>query len=282
MFFNSVKQLLITSRPIGWLLFSGTFLAGYFYSGGRLNLLIFLNFLIFTFPACLLVFGLNDIADSHKDAKNPRKSRAITGGILDPIYFNLIWVGCFISGILLLVFPIILLKIEMLLWVCLLIFLSWSYSFSPIRFKSRPFFELFTNVVGTWSVVIVGYTYNKSSLDFFNQLGIFNFIALTSLILGIALLSYLADFEADKQTGETNSVQFFGQKKSIVFSLICFVVSAVLIRYQFLAIGLVAPVILILTVIIPKKIFQLSTLYQFTLIYLIILFSAFIFIYGIK
>jgi len=280
-FYNSLKQLLITSRPIGWLLFSGCFLAGYLYGGGVLNPLIILNFLAFTFPACLLVFGLNDLADYQKDKLNTRKQNWLTGGVLDQKYHSLTIAGIITSGLVLLIFPLIAGNLEMLIWVTLLILLAFAYSFKPFRFKSKPFLELFSNLAGTWLVVMVGLSYNLNFAGITARLSAI-FLPISSLVLGIATLSYLADFEADKLAHEQNTIQFLGQKKSIIFSLICFTISSFLISYQFLAFGFGLVVIIIASQLFGILKLKLSFLYQSILVYLTLLFVFFIIFYGLK
>lgn len=277
---QSIKQLLITSRPIGWFLFSLCFVVGYLYSKGDLNSIFLLNLLAYTFPASLLAHGLNDVADSDFDKLNPRKKHWLTGGVLPPKYNNLVIIASTLSGILLLSFPILLGKFEMFALVLFIIFLAWAYSFRPLRFKSRVFLELFTCLAGGWSLVLIGYNYKFNTAIFIQQFGWSKIIAVSGFILGTSILSYLADYEADKLVGEKNTVQFLGPQLSLIFCLFCFVTSAFFFGLTFFSFGLIIPIIMITASLL--KVLNHGLLYKLALIYLILLSISYILIYGLK
>lgn len=278
--FNLLKQLVITSRPIGWFLFSSCFTIGYIYSGSQISTIFLLNLIAYTFPASFLVHGLNDVADFEFDKLNPRKKHWLTGGVLDKKYHKISWILFAVAAMLLLSFPIFLKNLEMFVLVSIAIFLAWAYSFKPLRLKSRPFLELFTCLVGAWLIVMIGYNYNGSTVEFIQQFSLARIIAVSGFILGTSILSYLADYEADKLVGEKNTIQFLGPQLSLILALVFFTLSAFLFQSPFLKFGLIIPILLVVATIF--KFVTYNLLYKSGLIYLIILVVSFIVFYGLK
>ncbi|KAF4691094.1 hypothetical protein FOZ60_016197 [Perkinsus olseni] len=77
---SRVNFYLKLSRPIIWI----TILSYYLFPlGGRLDLLatwrFWLGLLYFTFPVSIMMFGINDVADTDVDKYNPRKAHDYFG-----------------------------------------------------------------------------------------------------------------------------------------------------------------------------------------------------------
>ena len=89
--FQLFKQILITSRPLGWLIFGVSYLGGFLVSKGFSNwdlqniLTLFSVTAILSFP----IYAINDIYDYESDKINERKKFAIMGGVLNPKYWEL-------------------------------------------------------------------------------------------------------------------------------------------------------------------------------------------------
>jgi 4-hydroxybenzoate polyprenyltransferase len=208
---QTLKQLIITSRPVGWVVFSGIFVSSLNYGGVQFSADKIIHLLLLTFPAGIICNGLNDVADYPYDLKNPRKKSGWSGNVLDKKYHKLvIWLAIIFSGLLLM--PPLYYQNWLMFWATVTtIFISYSYSFKPFRFKSVLGVEILSNVVGTLALILIGFSYGGDLLDFVNKAST-NLIAFCGVIVAIAFQAFISDYEADKESGDRNLIHFLGKK----------------------------------------------------------------------
>src|SRR4051812_8263054 len=70
---NTLKKLLLISRPISWPNTAYPFAAGYLVTGGHIDPLFIVATLYFLIPYNLMMYGVNDVFDYESDILNPRK-----------------------------------------------------------------------------------------------------------------------------------------------------------------------------------------------------------------
>jgi 4-hydroxybenzoate polyprenyltransferase len=158
--FKHLKIIITTSRPAFWIVTFLLFIIGFIYGKGVFDWKVGLQLFGVTFPGCLMTFGVNDIFDYPSDLINPRK-KTIFNKVLPPQDHFLIFTLVLISAIYLIFTSILTKNSENLFLMLFLLFLCFAYSAPPLRFKNRPFLEIFTNVVSVILVFIIGYSHTN-------------------------------------------------------------------------------------------------------------------------
>jgi 4-hydroxybenzoate polyprenyltransferase len=233
-----LKQLVITSRPVGWIVFSGIFVSSLNYAGVQFGADKIIHLLLLTFPAGIICNGLNDVADYPYDLKNPRKKSGWSGNVLDKKYHKIvIWLAIIFSGLLLI--PPLYYQNWLMFWATVTtIFISYSYSFKPFRFKSVLGVEILSNLVGTLALILIGFSYGGNLLDFINKAST-NLITFCGVIIAIAFQAFISDYEVDKASGDHNLIHFLGKKLSSVSASLIYLVCFFTTTYPSLKIGFV-------------------------------------------
>lgn len=143
----SPSKLLHISRPRFWIYLLGPFAVGAIAAGTQADLswpILWLAGLYFTFPANLLVYGVNDIFDYETDKDNPKKVEyeAFVTQEEHPILRRwILAVNLPFLGLL----PF--LPWESIVALGGFLFFSLQYSATPIRAKARPFIDSAFNIL---------------------------------------------------------------------------------------------------------------------------------------
>ncbi len=221
----TIKRLLTISRPIFYLPSLTVFVGGFVYAGNSFNVPVAISALIMTFPICLVIFGINDIADMESDAKNARKGSVDGAVVTKKEVRPLVTAMVIITAISLLV-VLIWCTVGVLAMTALLFALGYMYSAPPFRLKVVPIADSVVNGLGVVSIFLAGYWASSASLVIPN----------TAILAAIFLFSAavhafgaLQDFDADKQAGDGTIAVKFGTIATTVFSIIGFTVSALLL-----------------------------------------------------
>lgn len=144
----SFRRLLRISRPRFWLYVLGPYLLGCVATIGtqtaRIDWMLIAFAFFFTFPANLLIYGVNDMFDYETDKDNQKKQGY--EALVNPAEH-----GSLRHAILLFTIPFAILLIETSFFVQLamlgFLFLSYFYSAKPIRAKARPFVDSLFNIL---------------------------------------------------------------------------------------------------------------------------------------
>lgn len=178
-----------------------------FISLGDLKLLLTKEFFLLTISMiCYLAFGfsVNECFDVEEDKAKGKKTLVTEGKI------------CFKECLLLSSIPLIIgifisfrLGIKVFLYFLLMNFFGFFYSAKPIRFKSKPFFDLITHSLFLGSLILIYPAIAFEKIP--NPILIFS-ITLHSIIF--ELRNHLEDYEADRRAGVKTTVVFLGKKKS--------------------------------------------------------------------
>ncbi len=208
------KLLFITkvSRPRFWLYLAGPYLLGSVaFSTLERSLaewvLLFYGFIFFLIPANIFLYGLNDFFDFDTDQFNKKKTdkesllRGASNRILVsrlvgfsfilslPLFYYLDFYGRVLLG--------------------LFLFLSFSYSAPPLRFKSKVIFDSLSNIL----YILPGLIAYMFTSQLFPSMQ----IILAGFLWAIAmhLFSAIPDIVPDKKAGIQTSAVFFGKEKSL-------------------------------------------------------------------
>ena len=151
----ALRRLLKISRPRFWVYILGPYLLGCIAAIGtqvaQLNWLMVVFVIFFTFPANLLIYGVNDIFDYETDKENPKKQGY--EALVKPSEHTPLR-----NAILLFTVPFLLalLKASALAQVALVgfVFFSIFYSAKPIRAKARPILDSVFNILYVFPALV--------------------------------------------------------------------------------------------------------------------------------
>lgn len=251
------KRLMNISRPRFWIYVLGTFMVGAIAAGDPrlldLETLIILGvlFWFFTYPANLMIYGVNDIYDYDTDKHNPKKIKYEE--LVEPkdqraLWWNIIlWVVPFFS------------VLFWLNWQASLAFLIFNiasvyYSATPIRAKANPPLDIIFSSVIYISPAVVGFFATGST--HISWLGVAG-----GLLWAMAMQTYSAvpDIEADTKGGVQTLATVFGQRGALWFCLFAYamatVIGFVLLGWIPLVLGLIYLAMVIIAMIKPEKTF---------------------------
>ncbi len=144
----SFRRLLKMSRPRFWLYVLGPYLLGCAAAIGtqtvRIDWILITFAIFFTFPANLLIYGVNDIFDYETDKNNPKKQRY--EALVDPTEHASLYYAVLLCVI---PFAFFLIETSFLAQLAMSGFLFFSifYSAKPIRAKARPFVDSLFNIL---------------------------------------------------------------------------------------------------------------------------------------
>ena len=150
---SDLQKLLIISRPRFWLYVFGPFLLGIAAAYDKVitplllqqnGTVILLFALYFTLPANLLIYGVNDISDNDTDSINPKKD-----GYETRVYSaDHRWVWIRIAALNVpFVFAALFLNSPAILAIMGFAGLGIFYSAEPVRLKTKPFLDSFSNIL---------------------------------------------------------------------------------------------------------------------------------------
>ncbi|MDD5178263.1 MAG: UbiA family prenyltransferase [Candidatus Nanoarchaeia archaeon] len=266
------KLLIKTSRPASWVLPPLIFLMGIIYSGATVNIISVIQIVLLSFPLCLLVYGINDVYDYESDQLNPRK-KLIEGIKLEKKDHSFVKKASLIVIILLIVISLLTLNGTNILFTFILVFLSYFYSAPPLRLKEKPPLDSISNGLIVLLVFMLGFSYNKTFFDITKQVC---FCALC--VSAVHAFSTISDIIPDKQAKNKTFAIVFGEKPTIIFSLIIFIlafifsgIETIAIRYYFLF----CAVLLVINLIFSSR--KLSIL-LFRLMFIGAIVTAFLYI----
>lgn len=218
-----MKNFISISRPRFWVYVAGPYwLCGAIFYPLGINIIPVLVFLVyFTFPANILIYGVNDLYDRATDAINNKK--ATYEQVLDKKYDNkLIWTILF-TNIPFLIYGFIVLPPSAFICLSIFVFLAWQYSATPLRAKAIPFVD--SLISGLLYVVPVGVSWGIVTNSYPPLIPI---IAGFLWSYSMHLYSAVPDINADKiariQTGAT----LLGKNTTLVLCGVLYSVSAVI------------------------------------------------------
>ena len=228
--FQTLYNFLPTSRPRFWIYILGPFLIGIIaafftidsvstiwdaLTWSHLWLLIY-----FTFPANLLIYGVNDIFDYETDKLNQKKQDYETA--IAPEQQRALWISIIVLNT-----PFLLLSILPNPYSYLFLFIfclsAVFYSAPPLRAKAKPVLD----------TVISGLIYiSPGFVGYFISWGteINWMILLAGLARSMAMHAYSAipDIEADTQSGIQTVATLYGRKGTLIFCMVCYALAILL------------------------------------------------------
>jgi len=240
-----LKYILKISRPRFWFYLIGPYLLGLAASYPDISNLwaTALFGFYFTFPGNLLVYGINDIFDFETDKLNPKKEEyehkvkpeqrkylySLIAIINLPFFFLLISASVFA------VYSFL-----------AFLFFSIFYSAEPIRAKTKPFLDSFFNILyifpGFFAYFLTGGT----------RFNFLVFLAGTCWVMAMHAYSAVPDIESDLKSGIETIATKLRAKKTLLFCLLMYLLSAGLsypyLKYMSLFFGLIYFILILISI----------------------------------
>ncbi len=255
------KEIMYVSRPRFWMYVFGTFLVGMMASGNIFlydlyTVLILIGFgLFFSFPANVLIYGVNDIYDYQTDIHNEKKVAYET--VLEPKKHSALWLIIGVS-----VFPFLplffMVNTPTKCALGVFLFTGIFYSAAPLRAKSKPPLDVLFSAIIYVSPALVGFfATGNTNVEWLAVLG--------GLIWAFGMQTYSAvpDIKADSKAGVATLATLLGEKKALWFCIVCYLLSA---SIGYLYVGVLAVVfgsfyglMVLLSIKNRKKLFKYYT-----------------------
>ena len=215
---SMIRWLIKISRPRFWVYITGPFLIGVVAAVPIQSWpLIILLGVYFTFPANLLIYGINDIFDYETDKHNPKKISYET--LVKPKEQKKLWRWIAITNVpFLLLLP--LLGNNGRWAIAGFLFFGVFYSMPPIRAKVRPLLDSIFNVLYIFPG-IVGYAVVSKTLPSL-------YLCLAAAFWCMAMHAYSAvpDIEADRKAKIDTIATKLGKTGTLLFCLACYGLAA--------------------------------------------------------
>ena len=213
-----IHWLIKISRPRFWVYITGPFLIGVVAASPVQSWpLIILLGAYFTFPANLLIYGINDIFDYETDKHNPKKIAYET--LVKPKEQKQLWLWIAITNApFLLLLP--LLGNNGRWAIAGFLFFGVFYSMPPIRAKVRPLMDSIFNVLYIFPA-IVGYAVVSKTLPSL-------YLCLAAAFWCMAMHAYSAvpDTEADRKAKISTIATKLGKAGTLLFCIACYALAA--------------------------------------------------------
>jgi 4-hydroxybenzoate polyprenyltransferase len=236
-FGKTLLQILVTSRPVGWVIFWISYLAGFLVSdqsfdGQNLVFLIILG-PVLSFP----IYVFNDIYDFESDQINTRKKYKIMGGILDKKYWNLfIKLSCLCIFTVILT-PLFFQSLFSFFLIILGLIIGIGYSVPPLRLKTKIGGDVLANTLGFIVLFCLG------AGNIFVVVNHSRYLIYSSFM--VASWSFLfssIDYKPDKFAKDITTATKISHQNALVISAFGYFISALTINFLF-AIKLVSLVL---------------------------------------
>lgn len=259
MYTNSmnIKRFINISRPRFWIYVLGPFMLGIIAVGDPRALgietimLLGVLFIFFTYPANLMIYGINDIYDYETDKHNPKKIEYEE--LVDPSDQKKLWRNIILWT---LPFFVVLFYLPWEASAALLLFnLSGIYySAKPIRAKAKPPLDIIFSSIIYISPAVVGFFATGTTA--ISWLGV---IAGLLWAAGMQTYSAIPDIEADTKGKVKTLATVLGRNKALLFCFTAYagstVIGFILLGWIPIFLGLVYLAMIILTKVRPEMTF---------------------------
>jgi 4-hydroxybenzoate polyprenyltransferase len=235
----SIAKLLRISRPRFWIYLLGPYLIGSILAFEPTQLILqwqfWLGFVYFTFPANLLIYGVNDIFDYETDKLNPKKQSY--EALVTPVEHTSVWTWILITNIPLVLALYLINPLTLFGWLGFII-LGVEYSAFPIRAKAKPFLDSIFNILYIFPGV-VGYALFAQSLSLDWRL------LLSAGLWTMAMHTYSAipDIKADRASQTSTIATVLGSKLTLIYCFICYTLSGILLAQFSTALGVLIAIV---------------------------------------
>lgn len=217
---EKANLLFKSSRPLSWVNTAFPFAAGYLYFTSSVDLLLIIGLLFFLIPYNLLMYGINDVYDYESDLQNPRKG-GIEGAVVPKKYHKFLLAWSYLLSVPFVVALCILAPQSIVILLACIFFVI-AYSAKGLRFKEIPFLDSITS-----SLHFVGPLIYALSIIGWPSAAWPAVIAFFLWGVASQSLGAIQDIEYDKKAGIGSIGTAVGEKATVYFSFICYLLAVV-------------------------------------------------------
>jgi 4-hydroxybenzoate polyprenyltransferase len=211
---EKIRILVISSRPLVWLLGPIIFFTGLKVGGGSLDVLSIIQLILMSFPLSIILYGVNDIYDYESDKNNKRK-KGVQGVKLEKKYHSFVMKSAIFAALLIMLSSIVTLNLTNIIFTIITLFIAFFYSAKPLRLKERPPFDSISNGVAVFAVAMMGFSYGGILVQV--PLKAY-FVCLCAM--GMHALTTIPDYSSDKKAKHKTFSIVFGKRAAALFFFI--------------------------------------------------------------
>jgi 4-hydroxybenzoate polyprenyltransferase len=214
----TIRQLLIISRPRFWVYLVGPYVIALAAAGTRPHTTLLLFGLYLTFPANLLIYGINDIYDRETDRLNAKKQgyeAVLADKSVRPITLLIV-----ATNLPFLLYFGLSLTLAANFWLLVFIVTGVGYSLPPIRAKARPVLDSLFNILYVAPAFAV-YVAASGQLP-----SIVAVVAATLWCMAMHAYSAVPDIAADRASNTPTIATFLGRQPTLWLCGLLYVVAA--------------------------------------------------------
>ena len=213
-------RLVVISRPVLWVNTIGPAVMAMWIGGELFNPEIIPLLIWLTVPFNLWLYGINDIFDRETDLLNARKG-GVQGAVLAVSEIKWVLWGIAITNIPFLIYFFLNYSLVTNIWIVVYYLFFLNYSAPPLRWKSRPFWDAFSNIDYAFPLVFVALALNYEV----NWIG-----AIGLMVWGIAKQAYdaIQDIYEDRAVGIETTATKLDIRGTVIWSTVFWSIATVM------------------------------------------------------
>lgn len=228
-----LKRLIKISRPRFWIYEIGPYIIGVLAAAQSehevwLMPLTIIFFIFFTYPANIYIYGINDVYDYDTDKLNPKKISYESlvmpdeqKGLLKHITY---------TTLPFLIFSLIFLSTQSLIFLLAFLFFAGFYSATPIRAKARPVLDSIFSAGHYIATAVFSYILISNLLEKPISWLTVSILSCAGMFWAVAMHAYSAvpDIKADSDAGLSTIATKFGKKYTVILCALLYISSGIL------------------------------------------------------
>ena len=213
-------RLVVISRPVLWVNTIGPAVMAMWIGGELFNPEIIPLLIWLTVPFNLWLYGINDIFDRETDLLNARKG-GVQGAVLAVSEIKWVLWGIAVTNIPFLIYFFLNYSLVTNIWRVVYDLFFLNYSAPPLRWKSRPFWDAFSNIDYAFPLVFVALALNYEV----NWIG-----AVGLMVWGIAKQAYdaIQDIYEDRAVGIETTATKLDIRGTVIWSTVFWSIATVM------------------------------------------------------
>lgn len=223
---ETIRKLLLVSRPISWPNTAYPFAAAYLVTGGAITPLFFIATLFFLVPYNLLMYGVNDVFDYESDIRNPRKG-GIEGMREQKAFHPTILLASIVTSVLFVIVMIVLGTIQASIGLLVLMFFVVAYSLPLLRFKERPIIDSITSSIHFVGPAVYALLLTQFAIEALPYIIAFFVWGMASHALGA-----IQDIIPDRKGKIASIATVFGARVTLRLVVIAYLLAALTVAMQ--------------------------------------------------
>jgi 4-hydroxybenzoate polyprenyltransferase len=220
-----MKNIVLLSRPRFWIYALGPFLLTFatIHTTSLISLNLVLMFVYFTFPANILIYGVNDLYDKETDSFNEKKAGYESALPKTNNKDHILKKVIFYSNIIFILYALITFTVLPILFLLIFVLLAHQYSAPPLRAKAIPFVDSIVSGILYILPVCVswGILYNTVP-------PLIPILAGTLWSMSMHAYSAVPDIHADKKAHIQTGATILGKNKMLILCGILFTIASIL------------------------------------------------------